>query len=140
MVYPFRLVAIVLSACGGLALLLASLGIYGVVSFSVALRTREVGIRKALGAAGGDILKTVIAEGMAVVAVGLAIGLALSVALTRVLQSPLFEVGLLFGVDPTDPLTFAGITLLLAAVAGVACSIPARRAARVDPVVALRSE
>jgi predicted permease len=140
MVYPFQLVAIVLAACGGLALVLATLGIYGIVSFSVAQRTREVGIRKALGAAGADILKTVVAEGMAVVAVGLAIGLALSVALTRVLQSPLFDIGLLFGIEATDPLTFAGVTLLLAAVAAAACYVPAQRAARVDPVVALRYE
>jgi putative ABC transport system permease protein len=139
MAYPFQLVAIVLAACGALALLLATLGIYGIVSYSVAQRTREVGIRKALGAAGTDILKKVVGEGMAVVAVGLAIGLLLSVALTRVLQSAIFE-GLLFGIEATDPLTFAGVTLLLAAVAAVACFIPAQRAAKVDPMVALRYE
>ena len=140
MVYPFQLLAIVLAACGGLALLLAALGIYGIVSYSVAQRTREIGIRKALGAAGTDILKKVVGEGMAVVAIGLAIGLVMSAALTRLLQSTLFDVGLLFGIEPTDPLTFAGVTLLLAAVAAVACFIPAQRAATVDPMVALRYE
>jgi putative ABC transport system permease protein len=139
MAYPFQLVAILLAACGALALLLATLGIYGIVSYSVAQRTREVGIRKALGAAGTDILKKVVGEGMAVVAVGLAIGLLLSVALARVLQSAIFD-GLLFGIEGTDPLTFAGVTLLLAAVAAVGCFIPAQRAARVDPMVALRYE
>jgi predicted permease len=140
MAYPFQLVAIVLAACGGLALLLATLGIYGIVSYSVAQRTREVGIRKALGAAGTDIIRTIVGDGMAVVALGLAIGLLLSVASTRVLQSALFETGLLFGIDATDPLTFAGVTLLLAVTAAVACLVPARRAAKVDPMVALRYE
>ncbi len=140
MVYPFQLVAIVLAACGGLALLLATLGIYGIVSYSVAQRTREVGIRKALGAAGTDILKKVVGEAMTVVAVGLAIGLLMSVALTRVLQSALFDIRLLFGIEAIDPFTFASVTLLLGAVAAVACFIPAQRAAKVDPVVALRYE
>jgi putative ABC transport system permease protein len=140
MAYPFRLVAIVLAACGALALLLATLGIYGIVSYSVAQRTREVGIRKALGAAGTDILKKIVGEGMSVVAVGLATGLLISVALTRVLQTALFDTGLLFGIEATDPLIFAGVTLLLGGVAAVACVIPARRAAKVDPMVALRYE
>jgi putative ABC transport system permease protein len=140
MVYPFQLVAMVLAACGGLALALATLGIYGIVSYSVALRTREVGIRKALGAARTDILKKVVGEGMATVAVSLAIGLLLSVALTRVLQSARFDVELLFGIDAMDPFTFVSVTLLLAAVAAVACCIPAQRAARIDPAVALRYE
>jgi putative ABC transport system permease protein len=140
MVYPFQLVAMVLAACGGLALALATLGIYGIVSYSVAQRTREVGIRKALGAARTDILKKVVGEGMATVAVSLAIGLLLSVALTRVLQSARFDVELLFGIDAMDPFTFVSVTLLLAAVAAVACCIPAQRAARIDPAVALRYE
>jgi predicted permease len=140
MAYPFQLVAIVLAACGVLALLLATLGIYGIVSYSVAQQTREVGIRKALGAESADILKKVVGEGMTVVALGLAIGLLISVAFTRVLHLVLFETGLLFGIEATDPLTFAGVTLLLAAVAAVACLIPAQRAAKVDPMVALRHE
>jgi predicted permease len=140
MAYPFQLVAIVLAACGVLALLLATFGICGIVSYSVAQRTREVGIRKALGAAGTDILKKVVGEGMAVVAVGLAFGVLMSVALTRVLRSGLFVTELLFGIEATDPFTFAGVTLLLAAVAAVACVIPAQRAAKIDPVVALRYE
>jgi predicted permease len=140
MAYPFQLVAMVLAVCGVLALLLATLGIYGIVAYSVAQRTREVGIRKALGATGTNILNKVVGEGVTVVAVGLAIGLLMSVALTRVLQTVLFDTGLLFGIEATDPLTFAGVTLLLAAVGAIACVIPALRAAKVDPMVALRYE
>jgi predicted permease len=138
--YPFRLLGIVMGMCGFMSLLLATVGIYGVVSYSVAQRTREVGIRMALGAMQSDILKLVVRQGMLPVMFGLGLGLLLSVALTRVLTSSLFEVDLLFGVGALDSLTFAGVTALLALVAVAACYVPGRRATQVDPVVALRSE
>ena len=137
--YPFRLLAAVMGACGLMALLLATVGIYGVVSYSVAQRTREVGIRMALGAVRSDILKLVVGQGMIVVGYGLIIGLLLGFALTRVLTSSIFfETDLLFGVSATDNLTFIGVTSLLALVALAACYVPALRATKVDPVVALR--
>ncbi len=136
--YPFRLLAVVVGACGLMALLLATIGIYGVVSYSVAQRTRELGIRMALGAVRGDILRLVVGQGMILVAWGLGLGLVLGFALTRVLTSSIFETELLFGVSATDSLTFAGVTILLALVALAACYIPALRATKVDPVVALR--
>lgn len=138
--YPFRLLGIVMGACGLLALLLATIGVYGVVAYSVAQRTREVGIRMALGAGRMDVLKLVLRQGMLPVVYGLIVGVGLGFALTRVLTSSLFEVELLIGVSATDPLTFVGVTLLLAIVAGLACYIPARRATEVDPLVALRHE
>ena len=136
--YPFRLLAIVMGGCGVMALLLATIGIYGVVAYSVAQRTREVGIRMALGAVRSDILKLVVGQGMVFVCYGLALGLLLGFALTRVLTSQLFETELLFGISATDSLTFIVVTLLLALVALAACYLPARRATKVDPVVALR--
>ena len=138
--YPFHLLGVVLGGSGLLALLIATIGIYGIVSYAVAQRTREVGIRIALGALRSDILKMVVGHGMLLVAMGLGIGLLLSFALTRVLTSSLFETELLFGVSATDSLTFSGVTLLLALVALVACSVPAYRATTVDPVEALRYE
>ena len=138
--YPFRLVGAMMAACGLMALLLATVGIYGVVSYSVAQRTREVGIRIALGASHNQILKLVVRQGMLLVIYGLAVGLLLALVLMRVAASAVAEAGLLFGVSTTDSLTFAAVTILLALVALLACYLPARRATHVDPVVALRYE
>jgi putative ABC transport system permease protein len=129
-----RINTIVLSVFAGIALLLAAIGIYGVTSYAVAQRTREIGVRMALGARRGTVLGLVVRQGMLPVAAGLAVGLLAAFAATRVMQSLLFEV------NTTDPLTFASITALLAAIALVASVVPALRASRVDPVVALRSE
>jgi putative ABC transport system permease protein len=114
--------------------LLALFGIYGVLSYSVNLRTKELAIRQALGAQARDLTALVVRQGMSLVLVGIAIGLGVALALTRLMKT------LLFGVSATDPLTFTVITLLLAFVALLACWIPARRAAKVDPITALRFE
>jgi putative ABC transport system permease protein len=119
---------------GGLALLLAAIGIYGVMAWSVAQRTREIGIRMALGAENRDVLKLMLRQGMRLVLLGVVIGVAVSLAVTRVMQS------LLFGLSASDPATYVGAPLLLASVALLACWIPARRATKVDPMVALRRE
>ena len=132
--YAARMGAILLAVFGGLALLLASIGLYGVMSFAVSRRTRELGIRVALGARPGDVFKLVLGQGMTLVVAGLVLGLMAAVMVTRLLAS------FLYGVSTTDTLTFVAIPVLLTLVALLACYLPARRATKVEPLVALRYE
>jgi putative ABC transport system permease protein len=129
-----RFQTVLLASFGALALLLALIGIYGVISYSVVQRTHEIGVRMALGARPGHVMRLVVGQGARVALGGLVFGIAGGLGLTRFLESMLFEV------KPTDPLTFTGVALLLLLVALLACYIPARRAMRVDPMVALRYE
>jgi putative ABC transport system permease protein len=129
-----RVSSVLLGAFSALAVLLAGLGIYGVMAFTVAQRTHEIGVRMALGAQPDSVLKMIMGYGMSIVMAGIAIGLAGAFALARVVAS------LLYGLGPTDVLTFSFTTLVLASAALVACYVPARRAMRVDPIVALRYE
>ena len=117
----------------GLAVGLAVIGLYGVISYAVAQRTHELGVRTALGATRNDVLTMIVRQGLVLVLLGVAIGIPAAVGLTRVIASQLF------GVTPTDPATFAAASVLFVGIALLACSIPARRATKVDPVVARRA-
>ena len=129
-----RFNVILIGFFGIAALLLATIGVFGVMAYSVSRRTREIGVRVALGAASADVLRMILSQGLRTILIGVAIGIAGSLALTRTVES------LLFGVTATDPLTFGGVTLLLVGAALLASYVPARRATKVDPIVALRYE
>jgi putative ABC transport system permease protein len=125
---------LLLTIFAAVAMLLAATGLYGVMSYSVAQRTKEIGIRMALGARRPNVLALIVKQGMALVLMGIAVGTVLSFGMTRLIS------GMLFGITATDPLTFAGVAALLGAVAFLANYLPALRAASVDPMVALRYE
>ena len=129
-----RFQTLMLGLFAGLALLLACVGLYGVISYSVVQRTHEIGVRMALGAQPVDVLRLVIRQGLLLTFTGLGVGLVAGMFATRVLTD------MLFGVTPRDPLTFMGVPVLLLLVALLACYVPARRATRIDPLPALRSE
>jgi len=129
-----RLLAVLLGAFAGLAVVLAAIGIFGVLSYAMAQRTRELGIRLALGAQRGDVLRLVAKETAPMVAGGVIVGLMAALGLTRFVRTMLYEI------RPNDPATFAAVAVTLALVAVVAAFVPARRASRVDPVIAIRSE
>ncbi len=129
-----RFSMILLGTFAGLALLLSSIGIYGVVSYLVVQHTREIGIRIALGAQRRDVLRMVLGDGAKMALIGVAVGIVAALGLTRLMRS------VLYGVSATDPTTFAAVVIVLTSVALAACYIPARRAMRVDPMIALRYE
>jgi putative ABC transport system permease protein len=129
-----RLRSMLLTVFAAMAVLLAAIGIYGVISYSVEQRTHEIGIRAALGASRGELLRLVLRSGMLLAAIGLALGLGGALGLTSLLAN------LLFGVGARDPMTIGAVAALLTAVALLACYIPARRATKVDPMIALRYE
>jgi ABC-type antimicrobial peptide transport system permease subunit len=132
-VAPRRLNAALVSSFGVLALLMAAVGIAGVLAFSVSARTNEIGIRMSLGAASGRVQRMILGEGGVLIALGLVLGVAGAFPATAVIR------GLLFGVAPHDPATFAGVATLIGAIGLGACWIPALRAARIDPVIAMRA-
>jgi ABC-type antimicrobial peptide transport system permease subunit len=125
---------IMIGAAAGVALLLGAIGIYGVISYMVSLRTREIGVRMALGAQSQQVRRMVVRQGLVLAVIGVAIGLAGALALTRLITS------LLYGIAPYDPVTLAGVTLALLAVSALASWLPAMRAARIDPIEALRAD
>jgi len=131
---PDRFALLLLGVLALIALALVGVGVYGVMAYAVAQRMREIGVRMALGAQAGDVLRMVIGQGMKLTLAGMAVGAVAALALTRLLKKLLFDVG------ATDPLTFIVIASLLACVALLACWIPGRRATKVDPLVALRTE
>jgi len=131
---PFQQYLMLLGVFAGIAAVLTLVGIYGLVAYGVGQRTQEIGIRRALGASTSAVLRLVLRQGLILTAIGLAAGMASSFAATRILQ------GFLWGVSPTDPLTFTLVTAALAAAALLACYVPARRALGVNPIVALRAE
>jgi ABC-type antimicrobial peptide transport system permease subunit len=129
-----RFTAFLLGSFAALAVILAAIGVHGLLSYNVTRRRQEIGIRMALGAGRGAVLALVMREGLVIVTAGLIVGLAGALALTRLLQA------LLFGVSPTDPLTFVMVAAVLTAIALIATLLPARRASQVDPLPALRTE
>jgi len=133
-IFGTRIGAVFAAVFGLLALILASVGIYGLISYSVAQRTREIGIRVALGARMPLVVNLVVKQGLAIAIVGTSVGVALTMFVTKLLSK------LLYGVAPHDPIIFGGVALILVVVAGLASLLPARRATRVDPLVALRTE
>jgi ABC-type antimicrobial peptide transport system permease subunit len=133
-IWQRRLAGALVGGFAGLAMLLAAIGLYGVLSYSVSQQTREIGVRVALGASAAGILGNVLRRGLKLATIGVLVGTALALALSRVIARMLYEV------SATDPVTFVLVPLLLLSIAAVACYVPARRATRVDPIVALRAE
>jgi len=132
--FPFRLGAFMTSLFGGMGVLLASIGLYGMIAYHVGQRTQEIGVRMALGARAADIIRDVLVQGGRFALIGIGVGIVLAAGLAQLLK------GLLLGISPFDPITYAAVAALLVAICLVASFVPARRATAVDPLVALRAE